>query len=167
VSRLPLLLVLSAVVLSASELAIPGAVEMKPGLFILKGGATPLVYPALKCQHITHLLDLRQDGEIAPGSAFQMTMLQEMKVHFMRYSTDRAPSRADLDFIRALLNHFPKGSRIVVVCNNGNRAAGVVCPWLVLDQGLPLEEALAASRLAGLQVPETEAAVRGYLEAYR
>lgn len=165
--RLPLLIVLCAMVLPASELAIPEAVEMKPGLFILKGGATPQVYSALKRQHITHLLDLRQDGEIAPGSAFQMTVLQEMKVHFMRYATAGAPSRADFDFIRALLKDFPKGSRIVVVCLNGNRAAGAVCPWLVLDQGLPIEETLAASRRAGLQVPETEAAVRGYLEAHR
>lgn len=165
-SRLPLFFFLPALVLTASEAAIPEAVEMKPGLFILKGGATPTLYSALKRQHITHVLDLRQDGEIAPGSAFQMTVLQDMKVHFMRYTTGRAPTRTDFDFIRALLKNFPQGSRIVVACTNGNRAAGVVCPWLVLDQGLPMEETLTASRLAGLQVPETEAAIRDYLEAH-
>jgi rhodanese-related sulfurtransferase len=150
--------------LSASPNPIPGAVEMMPGIFILKGGATPAIYPALKRQHITHLIDLRNDSEITPQSAFVVTTLQEMKVHYMRFATSRVPPVADLDFIRALLKDFPKGARIVVTCNNGNRAAAAVCPWLVLDQGMPMEEVLVASHQAGLTVLETEEAIRGYLK---
>ncbi|MBP7617627.1 MAG: hypothetical protein KA743_03885 [Geothrix sp.] len=47
--------------------------------------------------------------------------------------------------------------------SNGNRAAAAICPWLVLDKGMPVEEALRIAKLAGLQLPETEAAVRGYI----
>lgn len=157
--------IVSALMLSASTSPIPEAVEMRPGIFILKGGATPAIYSALKRQNITHVIDLRKDSEITPQSAFAITTLQEMKVHYMRYATSRIPPAVDLDFIRALLKDFPKGARIVVTCNNGNRAAAAICPWLVLDQGLPMEEVLLASHQAGLAVPETEEAIRGYLKA--
>lgn len=163
--RRSLFTILSALMLSASASPIPEAVEMRPGVFILKGGATPGIYSALKRQGITHLIDLRSDGEVTAASAFVITTLQEMKVHYMRYATSRIPPVVDLDFIRTLLKDFPKGSRIVVTCNNGNRAAAAVCPWLVLDQHLPMEEVLMASRQAGLTVPETEEAIRGYLKA--
>lgn len=156
--------ILPALMLSASASPIPEAVEMRPGIFILKGGAAPGIYAALKRQNITHVIDLRNDGEVTPASAFKITTLQEMKVHYMRYATSRVPPVVDLEFIRTLLRDFPKGSRIVVTCNNGNRAAAVICPWLVLDQHLPMEEVLTASRHAGLTVPETEAAIRGYVE---
>jgi rhodanese-related sulfurtransferase len=150
-------------VLTASERPFPEAVEIRTGVFVLKGGATPALYPALKRQHITHVLDLRNDGEIAPESAFRSTVLQEMNIQYMRYATGRIPPAVDLDFIRTLLQGLPKGARLVVTCNNGNRAAAALCPWLVLDQGMPLEEAMAASQRAGLRIPETEAAIRGYL----
>ena len=160
-----MLFLLSALVLTAASNPIPEAVEMRPGVFILKGGATPTIYLDLKRQHITHVLDLRKDSEITPESTFGFTVLQEMKVHYMRYATSRVPPAADLDFIRSLLKELPKGSRIVITCSNGNRAAAVVCPWLVLDQGLPIAEVLASSHQAGLTVPETEEAIRGYLQA--
>ena len=153
-------------VLSASERPIPEAVEVRAGVFVLKGGATPDLYPALKRQGITHVIDLRNDGEIAPESAFRSTVLQEMNIHYMRYATSRIPPTVDLDFIRTLLKGLPKGARLVVTCNNGNRAAAALCPWLVLDQGMPLEEAMAASQRAGLRIPETEEAIRDYLKAH-
>lgn len=159
-----LLPILSGLVLAASTSPIPEAVEMRPGIYILKGGATPAIYAALKQQHITHVVDLRKDGEITPQSAFVVTTLQEMKVHYMRYATSRVPPAGDLDFLRTLLKGFPKDARIVITCNNGNRAAAAICPWLVLDQHLPMEEVLMASRRAGLAAPETEEAIRGYLK---
>jgi hypothetical protein len=171
-SRLPLWFLTAAILAASTGVMpepgpIPEAVELRAGIFILRGGARPGLYQALRRERITHLIDLRRDEEISAGTGFQMTDLQAMKIQYMRYATSGAPTRGDLDFIRDLLNHFPKGSRIVVTCVNGNRAAGALCPWLVLDQGQSLEEALAASRRAGLHRPETEAAVRGYLKASR
>ena len=158
-------LMMVAPVPAAADSALPGALEMQPGVFILKGGANPAIYPALKRQRITHVIDLRKDSEITPESAFSFTTLQEMKVHYMRYATSRVPPAVDLDFIRTLLKDLPKEARIVVTCNNGNRAAAAVCPWLVLDKGMPMAEVLMASRRAGLDVPETEDAIRAYLQA--
>ncbi len=160
------LFVLPALVLFATDGAIPEAVEVRPGVFVHKGGATAGLYLALKRQHITHVLDLRSDDEIAPGSAFRITDLQEMKIQYMRYATAKIPPVVDLDFIRALLKEFPKGARLVVTCNNGNRAAAAICPWLVLDQGMPVEEAVEAGHRAGLRAPETEEAIRAYLKTH-
>jgi hypothetical protein len=39
----------------------------------------------------------------------------------------------------------------------------MVTPWLVLDKGMPVEEAMRIAKVAGLQFPETEDAVRRYL----
>jgi hypothetical protein len=39
----------------------------------------------------------------------------------------------------------------------------VACVWLVMDKGMPLEEALRITKAAGLQMPETENAVRQYV----
>jgi len=161
----PFLLLLPAVVLAASDGVIPEAVEVRPGVFVLKGGAAAGLYPALKRQRITHVLDLRADDEIPPSTAFRITDLQEMNIKYMRYATSRVPPAVDLDFIRSLLKEFPKGARLVVTCNNGNRAAAALCPWLVLDQGMPLEEVMEVAHRAGLRVSETEASIRGYLLA--
>jgi hypothetical protein len=158
------LFALAALVLGASEQPIPEAVEVQSGVFVLKGGATPELYPALKRQRITHVIDLRNDGEIAPKSAFRSTVLQEMNIQYMRYATGRIPPTVDLDFIRTLLKGLPKNARLVVTCVNGSRAAAALCPWLVLDQGVPLEEAMAASQRAGMQMPEMESAVRSYVK---
>ncbi|GLH74696.1 hypothetical protein GETHLI_31980 [Geothrix limicola] len=157
------ILVLSPLLAGTSECAIPGAVEMRPGVFILKGGATPSLYPALTRQRITHIIDLRADGEITAESAFQFTLLQDMKIQYMRYATSHVPPIVDLDFVRTLLKALPAGSRIVVTCVNGNRAAAAVCPWLVLDQGMEVEEAMTASSRAGLRMAETEVVIRKYM----
>jgi len=52
---------------------------------------------------------------------------------------------------------------VLIHCNDGNQAAAVACTWLVLDKGMPLEEALRISKNAGLKFPETEEAMRRYL----
>jgi hypothetical protein len=39
----------------------------------------------------------------------------------------------------------------------------MICPWLVLDKGVPIEKALRMAKDAGLQLPETENAMRRYI----
>jgi hypothetical protein len=55
---------------------------------------------------------------------------------------------------------------VIFHCNNGNRAAAAVCPWLVLDKGVPYPEAIRIAKSAGLQMPETEEAVRRYVNTH-
>jgi protein tyrosine phosphatase (PTP) superfamily phosphohydrolase (DUF442 family) len=158
-----LFLLLPALVAQAQEAAIPGALEVRPGVFVLRGAPNEATCAAMKKQHVTHVIDLRRDGELNLDCASESMALQEIGVQYMRYSIAKAPPAADFDFLRSLLRDLPRGSKVVVHCSNGNRAAAAVCPWLVLDKGMPTPEALRIAKLAGLQFPETEAAVVAYL----
>jgi hypothetical protein len=158
-----LLLLLPALVLQAQDSAIPGAVEVRPGVFVLRSAPNEGTCTAIKKQHITHVLDLRRDGEVNLNCESEASRLQDMEIQYIRYAIGKAPPAGDFDFVRSFLNGLPRGAKVLVHCDDGNRAAAVVCPWLVLDKGLPIEEALRIAKGAGLHFPETEEAVRKYL----
>lgn len=159
-----LFLLLPALVIPQDS-AIPGAVEVRAGVFVLRGTPDQDTCAAIKKQHITHVIDLRRDGEPNLNCESESVRMQELGVQYLRYAIGKAPPGGDFDFIRTFLKELPKGSKVLLHCNNGNRAAAAVCPWLVLDKGMPVEEALRIAKAAGLQLPETEAAVRRYLES--
>lgn len=161
-SRL-LLLLLPALVLQAENPAIPGAAEVRPGVFVLRGLPVEETYQAIKKQHITHVVDLRQDGELDLNDESENSRLQALGVQYMRYAIAKAPPDGDFDFLRSLLKDLPRGAKVLLHCSNGNRAAAAICPWLVLEKGMPLEEALRLARQSGLKAPETEGALKRYL----
>jgi len=65
-----------------------------------------------------------------------------------------------------LMKEMPRGAKVLLHCSNGNRAAAVIIPWLVLDKDMPLEEAMRIAKSSGLQAPETEQAVRRYIGSH-
>ena len=158
-----LFLLLPALVLQAQDSAIPGAREVRPGIFVLRGVPDEGTCVAIKKQHITHVIDLRRDGEPSLNCESEASRMQDMGVQYVRYAVSKAPPAGDFDFLREFLRDLPKGSRVLLHCSDGNRAAAVVCPWLVLDKGLPIEKALQMAKDAGLQLAETENAVRKYI----
>lgn len=161
---LPFLL-LPALVIQAPQSAIPDAVEVSPGVYVLKGTPHQGLCEILKKEHVVRVIDLRRDDEPTQDCDSEASRLQELGIQYMRFTVGRVPKDADFDFLRTLLRDLPKGSRILLHCSNGNRAAAVVCPWLVLDKGLGLDEAFALARSAGLKAQDTEAAVRKYIAA--
>ncbi len=162
-----LFLLLPALVLQAQNPAVPGAVEVRPGIFVLRGVPNEATFFAVKVQRITHVVDLRRDGEPNLNCQEESIRLQELGVHYMRYAIGKVPPAGDLDFLRTFIKDLPRGSKLLIHCGDGNRAAAVVCPWLVLDKGLALEEAMRITKAAGLQLPETEEAVRHYIGSKR
>jgi len=158
-----LFLLLPALVLQAQDSVIPGAREVRPGIFVLRGVPDEGTCVAIKKQHITHVIDLRRDGEPSLNCESEASRMQDMGVQYVRYAVSKAPPAGDFDFLREFLRDLPKGSRVLLHCSDGNRAAAVVCPWLVLDKGLPIEKALQMAKDAGLQLAETENAVRKYI----
>lgn len=48
----------------------------------------------------------------------------------------------------------------LVHCSSGNRVGGLYYAWLVLEKGVPEEQALEQARAAGLRAPELEARVQ-------
>jgi protein tyrosine phosphatase (PTP) superfamily phosphohydrolase (DUF442 family) len=160
-----LFLLLPALALQAQDSAVPGAVEVRPGVFVLRGAPNDETCAAIKKQHITHVVDLRRDGEPSLNCESESVRMQELGVQYIRYAIGKVPPNGDFDFLRTFLKELPRGAKVLLHCSNGNRAAAAVCPWLVLDKGMPLEEALRITKAAGLQFPETEDAVRRYIGA--
>jgi len=156
-------LALPGLVLTAQDSAIPGAVEVRRGVFVLRGAPSEATCLAIKQQHITHVVDLRRDDEADADCQGESSRLNDLGVAYQRYALAKAPPADDFDFLRRILNELPKGAKVLIHCSNGNRAAAAVCPWLVLDKGMFLEEALRISKNAGLRLPETEEAVRRYI----
>ncbi|HCZ33065.1 MAG TPA: hypothetical protein DHV93_06180 [Holophagaceae bacterium] len=158
-----LFLLLPALMLQAEDPAIPNAVEVRSGVFVLRGAPNEATCVAMKRQRITHVIDLRRDEEPDLNCQSEASRLQDMGINYQRYAISKAPPDADFEFLRTLLRDLPKGAKVVLHCSNGNRAAAAVCPWLVLDKGMPLAEAMRIAAEAGLKLPETEGAVRRYI----
>lgn len=158
-----LFLLLPALVLQAGESAIPNAVEVRAGIYVLEGPPNPATCVAMKKEHITHVIDLRRDDEPDLDCESESSRLQDLGINYLRYAISKTPPAADFEFLRSVLRDMPKGSKVVIHCSNGNRAAAAVCPWLVLDKGMPVPEAMRIAAEAGMKAPETQEAVRRYL----
>lgn len=158
-----LFLLLPALVLTATESAIPGTVEVRSGVFVLRGAPNEETCVAMKNQHITQVIDLRRDGDPDLNTEWESSRLHGIGIQYMRYAINTKPPADDFDFLRRFIKELPKGARVLIHCGDGNRAAAVACTWLVMDKGMPLEEALRITKAAGLKRPETEEAVRRYI----
>ncbi len=158
-----LLLLLPALVIQAQASNIPGAVEVRSGVFVLRGVPDDDTYAAIKKYRISYVIDLRRDGEPNLNTELESSRLQDMGVQYMRYAITRIPPAGDFDFLRNFLKALPAGTKVIIHCNDGNRASAVACSWLVLDKGLPMEEAMRIAKNSGLQFQETEQALRRYL----
>lgn len=159
---LPLLL-LPALVAHLPEPPRAALVELRPGLFVLNGAPTARIFDEIKHRHITHVIDFRADAELDAEGAQENVRIQEMGCTYLRYALSAAPPAQDFTFVRGLLSGLPPGAKVLLHCATGNRAAAVLCPWLVLDRGLDPAEALKACRQAGMTATETDAAVKHYL----
>ena len=144
----------------------PDMVEVSRGVFILKGAPTAETFASLKRLRITQVIDVRRDGDSLPEPEAEGAALQQLGVAYTRYAITRTPPAGDLDFLRDILKAVPHGDRILIHCTDGNRAGAALCPWLVLDRGMKVEDALQACRQGGMVRPETEATVRSYLAAH-
>lgn len=142
------------------EPTLPGAVEIRPGLFIVKGEPQAETFAALRAAGITHLINLRQDSEGDFTKEAEAAKLAGAE--YGRCPVDREPTDAALDAFRAKLRALPKGAKALVHCASGNRAAGALYAFWVIDEGMDEAQALALAHQAGLHAEVTEKAVKAY-----
>jgi protein tyrosine phosphatase (PTP) superfamily phosphohydrolase (DUF442 family) len=143
--------------------ALPGAVEIQPGRFVVLGTPGPETFAGLKAAGITHVLNLRTEGE-ADVTA-DATATKAAGAAYTRCPLDREPTPAALDAFRAQVKALPKGARVLIHCASGNRVAGALYTVWVLDEGQSEEAALTLARKAGLKSPVTEQAAKNYVAA--
>lgn len=157
------LLLIPAIVVAAPSTGISGAVEVSPGTFVLNGPMTAAVIEEMKAAKITHVFNLREDGEAGFDAQAECSSFSESGISYCRVAMGRAPTKDDFDLFRMVRKDLPKDSRVLIHCSNGNRAAAAACAYMVLDLNMEAEEALAMARQAGMVRPETEKALRRYL----
>lgn len=156
-------LVLPAILMALPAAPVPDSVQVHPRIWVLRGAPGPATYAALKSAGITHVVNLRRDGEPGFDPEEENSRLGSLEVAYVRLAMGRSPSASDLDLFRTVLSGLPSSARILVHCGNGNRAAAAVCGFLVLDQRMDEAKAMALAREAGLSAPETEKALQAYL----
>ncbi|HJW33546.1 MAG TPA: sulfur transferase domain-containing protein [Holophagaceae bacterium] len=143
--------------------ALPGAVEARPGLFVVLGTPGAETFAGLKAAGITHVINLRTDAE--GDFSTDAATTKASGAAYDRCPLDREPTTAALDAFRAKVRALPKGARVLIHCASGNRVAGALYTTWVLDEGMSEDAALALAKKAGLKSPVTEAAAKAYVAA--
>ena len=126
----------------------------------MKEAPNEATFAALKAAKITHVVNLRRDGE--PGFFLDRdtSAVLNLRIAYQRLALTTTPSKDDLELFAMILGSFPGDARVMVYCSDGNRTGGALCVWLVKDKHLKYEAALALAKQVGLREPETEAAVK-------
>ena len=158
-----LLLFPPAQTLQTQAPAIPSTVEARPGVFIVQGAPSEATFAALKAAGITQVFNLRTDAE--GDFSFEAAGAKAAGAGYTQCPVDHAFSSAALDCFRDRLRALPAGSRILVHCASGNRAAAALLTAWVLDQRMPEADALALARRSGLTKPDLEAKALAYIRA--
>lgn len=138
-------------------------VEIRPGQFVLPGTPDAATLASLKSLGITHVVNLRHPSE--GNFSADVDSVRSSGAAYLSCPLDREPTSVELDSFRVQMSALPPGAKVLVHCATGNRAAGALFTYWVLNQGMPEEEALALARRAGLRNPVTEAAVKAYVSA--
>jgi protein tyrosine phosphatase (PTP) superfamily phosphohydrolase (DUF442 family) len=61
----------------------------------------------------------------------------------------------------------PQRRPVLIHCVAANRVGGILLPWLILDQGLAEDDALALAMKVGLRSPELLTAALEYVRAQK
>lgn len=157
--------ILLPALLALQPAPLPGALEIRPGLFVVRGTPGPETFAGLKAAGITHVLSLRNaaEGDFTKDAAATAAAGAD----YGRCPVDREPTDAALDAFRARLKALPKGARALVHCASGNRVGGALFTHWVLDEGMDEAKALELAHAAGLHSPITEAAAKAYVARRR
>ncbi len=147
--------------IQAQAPVIPSTVEARPGVFIVQGAPTEATFAALKAAGITRVFNLRTSPE--GDFTFEETGAKAAGAAYAHCPVDHTFSDAAIDGFRAQLRALPKGSRILVHCASGNRAAAALMTAWVLDQGMAEADALALAKKSGLTSASLEAKALAYI----
>lgn len=142
---------------------LPAPVEIYSGVFVLAGTLESSKVAFLRTSGITHVISLRKPTE--GDFAGEADGLHVIGVEYASCPTDREPTLAEIDAFRVRMKALPPRAKVLVHCATGNRAAGLLMAFWVLDKSMPKDEALALAHKAGLKNPATETAVLAHLTA--
>ena len=126
----------------------------------LTGQFTSEDMPSIKSAGIERIISLRTEGEVQwnERSVVEASGLEFVSIPF---SGQAALTDAVFARVRSLLKDNTAGT--MLHCGSANRVGSVWLPYRVLDQGVPLEQALKEAKGVGMRNPDYEAKALDYV----
>ena len=126
----------------------------------LTGQFTSEDMPSIKSAGIERIISLRTEGEVQwnERSVVEGSGLEFVSIPF---SGQAALTDAVFTRVRNLLKDNTTGT--MLHCGSANRVGTVWLPYRVLDQGVPLEQALKEAKVVGMRNPDYEAKALDYV----
>jgi uncharacterized protein (TIGR01244 family) len=144
-----LVLLVTATVFGAAGLGITNAVEPEPGLLIA-GQPTAQQIKAAGKEGYRTVFDLRSRVEDRGFDEEKVAGKAKMAYTNVEVTPDTLTQSKVLYFLMMLR----EAERPVLLhCSTGNRAGALYYSWLVLEKGMPEDQALEQARAAGLRDP--------------
>lgn len=140
----------------AEGFGISGAVRPEEGLLIAGQPTAKQLKAAAKAGYKT-VIDLRPLSE--DRGFEEEKAARKAKLEYTNIAV--TPDTLDAPTIKYFLTVLSNAERPALIhCSSGNRAGGLYYAWLVLEQGMPEDQALAQARAAGLGSPDLEQRVQ-------
>ena len=130
------------------------------GKLFLAGQFEPEDLQKIKSKQIKRIITLRTDGEIKWD---EQAAVEEAGLKFVHVPFRSPESLTDevFDKIRKLLKD--ESTKTLFHCGSANRVGGVWLPYRVLDEGVPVETAMAEAKEIGLKSPMVEKKALDYI----
>lgn len=129
---------------------IPNAARPEEGLLIAGQPTAKQLKTAAKAGYRT-VIDLRP---LAEDHGFdEEKAARKAKLEYTNIAV--TPDTLDAPTIKYFLTVLSNAERPALIhCSSGNRAAGLYYAWLVLENGVPEDQAMAQAQAAGLSSPD-------------
>lgn len=135
------------------------------GNVLLAGQPEAADFEELAARGFERVVDMRQPAE--HGDFDEAGLVQGLGMEYVNLGV-RAPS----DYTDALMDAGRRYLReaddapVLLHCGSANRVGPVWIAYRTLDRGVPLEEAVAEAKRAGMRTPEYEQLARDYVAAH-
>lgn len=142
--------------IEAAQLAgVPSAVAVGPRVLIA-GQPTPQGFAEARREGVTLVINLRPESELQfdERTLAEGVGLEYVNLPVTAATLDDATVEAFFEQLRMLRRRPGSEDRVLLHCSSGNRVAALWAMYEVREGGLPVEEALARARQAGLKSPE-------------
>jgi uncharacterized protein (TIGR01244 family) len=135
---------------------IPNAIQVEDGLLIAGQPTAKQLKAAGKAGYKT-VIDLRPLTEDRGFDEEKAT--RKAKMEYANIGVN--PDTLDAPSIKYFLTVLSNAERPALIhCSSGNRAAGLYYAWLVLENGMPEDQAMARAQAAGLSSPDLGARIQ-------
>lgn len=136
--------------------------ELRPGLFTT-GLMTYETLGSLKKMGIATVLHLRPEKEAPSLPATERLAVELQGLKYIHSPVTPQFEDEEIDAFRKAIKGIDLKGGLMVHCFNGNRASGALLAYLVLDEKVPLDQALVLAKKGGLTMVKIENAARFYI----